>query len=138
MIHPEKVAEKVGALLKAETKLENKTCQILKKRTLEIYTQNTNYICSLELDISFCRPQEDGTAINKAEIFLLPEELPAFSYTLKKHLIPFPTDFSQKIVSNPYMLSVSLNSKEPPACFAERLSIALEAISESNGRVYIN
>jgi hypothetical protein len=134
----EEVAEKVGMLLKSEVELQPKGCIIKKKRTLEIHANTAFFSCTLDFDISFDRFREDGTAHNKAEIYLLPEEFPCFSSNFNAYPIPLPTDFHQRLISNPNIVCIHLESKERPEYFAERLGAALEVLEELDGRIYMN
>ncbi|MGK7377065.1 DUF1259 domain-containing protein [Planococcus sp. 1R117A] len=134
----EQVAEKVGMLMKSEVELQHGGCIVNKKRTLVIHANTSFFSCTLDLDISFTNLKEDGTAHNKAEIYLLPEEFPCFSFNFKEYPIPLPTDFQQRLISNPNIVCVHLESKERPEDFAERLSAALEVIEQLDGKVYMN
>ncbi|EIM05085.1 hypothetical protein A1A1_18012 [Planococcus antarcticus DSM 14505] len=126
----EAAAEKAGQLLNAEIEqLGGKVC-FKKQRRLEIQTDSKCFICTLDLDLSFEHFQEDGFAFNQAEIFLLPEEVPAFTCVLSEHLIPFPTEYRQWTILNPNIASVCMEATEPPAHFAERLSVALQAFDQ--------
>lgn len=121
-------AEKVAALMKANFDLVAYECQIKKNRTFSILTNKASYNCTLELAISFEQLADNGYACNKAEILLLPEELPAFSFTLKEHAIPLPADSCQKLLANPRLISYYIETLEPPENFATRLSAAFKTI----------
>lgn len=134
----EQIAEKVGMLMKAETDLQGGRCFIKKKRTLEIQANSSCFICTLDMDISFRHLKEDGVALNEAEIYLLPEEFPAFVENLRKYPIPLPTNYSQRLAANPNLVCIKMESKEPPEHFAERLSATLNVIEEIGNTVYLN
>lgn len=124
----ETVAEKVGRLLNGEIEQVGEKIFIKKQRTIEIHAENNRFSCTLELDISFEYLQTDGSAFNKAEIFLLPEEFPAFTSALSEHRIPFPTVYRQWREANPNIIRVYMESTEPPEEFAERLSAAMNVL----------
>ena len=126
----EAAAKKAGQRLDAEIEQQGEKVLLKKQRTLEILAENNRFTCTLELDISFDQFQDNGSAFNKAEIFLLPEEFPAFTFALSEHPIPFPSDYRQWTISNPNIISVCLESKEPPEHFAERLAAALQVIDQ--------
>ena len=126
----ESASEKAAQLLNAEIELQAEKVLIKKQRTLEIFANNNLFTCTLDLDISFDHFQDNGSAFNQAEIFLLPEEFPAFTFALREHPIPFPTDYRQWTVTNPSIISVCLESREPPEHFAERLAAALHVIEQ--------
>lgn len=126
----EVAGEKVGLLLNAEIEMEAEKCIIKRNRSLEIQRDNACFDCTLELDISFEQFQDNGSAFNQAEILLLPEELLAFTFALSEHRILFPTEYQQWQVTNPNIVSVCIESREPPEHFAERLSAALQVIEQ--------
>lgn len=126
----ETTAEKAGQLLKAEVEQQGEKILLKRQRTLEIFAENNRFSCTLELDISFEHLRKDGYAFNKAEIFLLPEEFPAFTSALSEHRIPFPSAYRQWQDVNPNIISFCMESSEPPDHFAERLAAAL-AVLES-------
>lgn len=134
----EHLAEKVGALMKAETEFQGGRCYIKKKRSLEIRASKSCFICTLDLDISFRHVKEDGTALNVAEIYLLPEEFPTFVENLRNYPIPLPTNYSQRTAANPNLICIHMESKEPPEHFAERLSATLEVLEELGNQLYLN
>ena len=134
----EQLSEKVGMLMKAETELQSGRCVVKKKRTLEIRASQSCFICTLDMDISFRHLKEDGTALNEAEVYLLPEEFPAFIENLKNHPIPLPTNYSQKLAANPNLVCIRMESTEPPEHFAERLEATLEVLEGIGNQVYLN
>lgn len=134
----EQVAEKVGMLMKAEVELQGGRCVIKKNRTLQIQASTSCFICTLDMDISFRHLKEDGMALNEAEIYLLPEEFPAFIENLRNYPIPLPTNYSQRLASNPNLVCINMQSKEPPEHFVERLSAVLNMLEEIGNTVYLN
>lgn len=133
----EKVAEKVGHLLEAEPEIEMDSCWIRKKRTLAIHSSDKCSVCTLEMGISFEKLQKDGTATNKAEIYLLPEEFTHFLKILEEHPLPLPTDYSQWLDGNPDIICMHMTSKELPAHFAERLATALKLLNQVNREIFL-
>lgn len=132
----EEIAEKVGHLLDAETEIELDCCLIRKERTLQIQSNQHCFTCKLDLDISFKHLKEDGIAVNKAEICLVPEEFTDFLKILRSHPIPLPTDYSQWLEENPNLICVHMESKEPPEHFAERLATALQSLNQVDREIF--
>lgn len=126
----EAAKEKVAQLLDAEIEQEPGLVIVKKKRMLEIVADSQRFFCVLDHDISFEENFKDGAARNKAEVFLLPEEYPAFFLALSEYPIPIPPDFRQWQNVNPHIISVCLESVEPPEHFAERLAAALNVLEQ--------
>ncbi len=122
------LAERIGELLEAETDTTEIECLVKKSRTITIHLSKRSFDCTLEHDISFKNLKPDGTALNEADIFLLPEELSTFMDILQHHPIALPTEFGQSVDTNPNVICLSLTAEEPPEHFAERLAAALRAL----------
>ena len=124
----EDMANEVASLLNAEIELTENGCVVKKKRRLDIHSGQNNFSCILELDISFKNLKKNGHALNKAEILLLPEELPAFTAAWSNFAIPLPVNFRQHCEKNPNIVCLHLETTECPRNFAARLSASLLAL----------
>lgn len=127
---PVPVHEKVAHILEASIEENTGKFHVVKKRIIEISVEKHTFTCMLEHDISFEGVLKDGCALNKAEIFLLPEEYPTFFSALSRHTIPFPVQYRQWQRVNPHIISVCMESIEPPEDFAKRLATALQIIEK--------
>lgn len=132
------VAEKVGEILNSEGKLQAGKCIINKRRTLTIFAEDRQFSCTLDFDISFKQLRQDGTATNRAEVFLLPEEVPVFLASIRQYPIALPTKYSQHMTINPNIVSVYMESREIPEHFAKRLSSALAILEQQKAGTYSN
>ncbi|ANU21954.1 DUF1259 domain-containing protein [Planococcus donghaensis] len=128
----ERLAEQVGVLLNAEVEVQNGECLIKKTRAINISSQNKNFNCVLDHDISFKNLKEDGTALNEAGILLLPEELALFTDTLHQQAIPLPINYQQRVDINPNIVCIYMSSEESPEDFATRLSAVFNAIEQNS------
>nr|WP_251047696.1 hypothetical protein [Planococcus sp. ISL-110] len=100
-----------------------------KKRTIKL--QKSPEMCvswSLDLNVSCRLASGHWEAVNEAEIFLLPEELPVFTRALIEHPILLPTSYSQHLSMERGMYCIRLTSYELPEDFAERLFEALSVL----------
>lgn len=127
----EQVAERVGVILAADSRLEAGKCIIQKKRTITLYTADSHYTHTLDFAISFKNFQADGTALNKAQIYLLPEEFPYFVDTLRKYPCPLPPHHKLRVRQGWNMICFTVKTKEAPDHFAQRLSAALKVVEQS-------
>ncbi|MGB6406285.1 MAG: hypothetical protein WBF39_02340 [Planococcus donghaensis] len=128
----ERLAEQVGVLLNAEVEIQNGECLIKKTRAINISSQNKNFNCVLDHDISVGNLKEDGTALNQAGILLLPEELTLFTNALNEHPIPLPINYQQRVDINPNIVCIYMSSEESPEDFATRLSAVFSAIEQKS------
>lgn len=124
-------AETLANIMDADVTVDSEKCQVEKKRTVK--AQKSTKVCvhwSLDLSVSFSEFTDNGAALNEAEVFLLPEELPIFTLSLLQHPILFPINYSQQVSMERGMYCVRIISKESPEHFAERLSDALRALEK--------
>lgn len=124
----QETANEVATLLNADIEVTGEACFVKKKRCLNIHTDQKNFSCILELDISFKNLKNNGLALNTAEILLLPEELPAFTAAWSSFDLPLPVNFKQRCETNPNIVCLHLETTECPKDFAARLSAALHAL----------
>ena len=120
--------EKVKAYLDAEVETIAGQTFVKKSREMKIFREQQCFTCIIEHDISFGKVNADGTALNRAEIFLLPEEYPSFLFAWKSFRIPLPTDYRQWQQVNPHIVSMCVESVEAPEDFAARLSAAFSSL----------
>ena len=128
MAHLRETAAEVASLMNADTEIIGETCFIKKKRHLNIHTDLKDFSCILDLDISFRKLKNNGEASNRAEILLLPEELPAFTEAWSSFAVPLPVNFKQFCETNPNIVSLHLETTECPKIFAARLASSLKAL----------
>lgn len=122
------LADTLSRILMTQVNKMNGKYLMKKTREIAITEKDQVFDCVLEMDIS-CEPYLDSRySVNKAEILLTPEELPAFSAALRDYKIAFPLNTKQHVVTNPNIVCLFMESEEPADQFAERLAAALTVI----------
>ncbi|MFD1031348.1 hypothetical protein [Metaplanococcus flavidus] len=120
-------AENENGFMDIEVELNTEFWRLKKKRLSKLRKLRKKHV-----DWSFADPfkifRHDEEALNKAEIYLLPEELPNFTRTLIEHPKSFPINYSQHMSIERGIYCLRLNSKEPFEDFAARLSKALSVL----------
>ncbi|MBT2570839.1 DUF1259 domain-containing protein [Planococcus sp. ISL-110] len=114
--------------LDAEVEVTSNLFLVKKIRNLIVKSDNSKFSFKVGCDITFQAMQQSGKTINNAEILLLPSELPVFLSALINHASPLPNNYSQRLVMEPDVYCLYLESRELPEIFAERLAAALKAI----------
>lgn len=105
--------------------------RLRKIRTIQVEKRpDINVTWSLDLDVSSRVSNNGRKESNRAEVFLLHEELPVFTQALIAHRIPFPTCYSQQLSRERGMYCLRLASQEPFEDFAERLSESLGVLGK--------
>lgn len=64
-----------------------------KQRELAIKTGNSTLCFKIDYEITFQNIHQQGKMLNKAELLLLPEELPVFSSALISQSVSLPTNY---------------------------------------------
>lgn len=126
-------AKAIGNILEADVAVISQKCQMDKKRTVKV--KKSSKVCvhwSLDLSVSFTGLTDNGEAVNKAEVFLLPEELPVFTLSLLQHPILLPTNYSQQVSMERGMYCMRIIAEESPENFAQRLSDTLQALEKES------
>ena len=118
----------LAKVLGAEVEVSGTLFLAKKTRKLVIKSENSEFSFKMDCDISFKATQQSGITINHAEILLLPQELPIFLSALINHADPLPSNYSQRLVMEPNVYCLYLESRELPETFAERLATALKTI----------
>ncbi|MGM0896468.1 MAG: hypothetical protein ACQEV0_01135 [Bacillota bacterium] len=122
------IADEVQRMLNARCDYREGKYHFTKTKKLEIFLGSSFFVFKLDMEISFEHFQQDGSAVNKAGVYMLPEEVLAFEDTLRRFPIPLPIAFRQCIHMNQHVIEVAIESLEPPRDFAQRLAAALKEI----------
>ncbi|MGH2317895.1 DUF1259 domain-containing protein [Planococcus sp. SE5232] len=99
-----------------------------KQRELAIKTGNSTLCFKIDYEITFQNIHQQGKMLNKAELLLLPEELPVFSSALISQSVSLPTNYTQRLVMETDVFCLYMESQELPELFAERFAAALKAV----------
>lgn len=122
----------MAAILKnalgAEVEVLDHCLSVKKTRNITIKSGDSSFSFKVDCDIAFHTTHQQAMTLNKAEILLLPEELSIFTTALISHGTPLPNNYSQRLVMEPNVSCLYMESRELPERFAERLAAALKAI----------
>ncbi|QHJ70588.1 hypothetical protein [Planococcus halotolerans] len=122
-------AETDNGFMGTEVELDTEFLKLHKKRLIKIRkSSHARAKLSLELTIPLKIFRDDMEAVNEAEIFLLPKELPVFTQALIRHPILLPISFSQHMSMERGIYCIRLKSQEPYEDFAARLYAALRKL----------
>ncbi|ANU18401.1 hypothetical protein BBI11_15745 [Planococcus maritimus] len=120
------IADEVQRTLKARCEYREGKFHFTKTKKLEVFQGPSLFVFTLDMEISFEHFQQDGAAINWARVYILPEEVLAFTHTLRRFPISLPIAFRQHTQMNQHIVEIVLESLEPPGHFARRLDAALK------------
>lgn len=122
------VAEILEKILEAPVDVLGDLYVVNKQRDLAIKSGDFTLWFKIDYEITFQDLQQQGKTLNKAEILILPEELPVFSSALISQAASLPNNYTQRLIMEPNVYCLYMESRERPELFAERLASALKAI----------
>ncbi|WP_039862739.1 hypothetical protein [Planococcus donghaensis] len=128
-----KTTATISSLLGGELEFYDDVWHLEKRREVKVQTSSELFVhWSLDLSVTYEMTSAYDKAINRAEVFLLPEELPVFINELIKHPLYFPSSYSQQMSTERGMFCLRITSHESPEHFAIRLSDSLRTLEENS------
>ena len=124
----ETVAEILEKTLEAPVEVLGDLYVVIIQRDMAIKSGECTMLFKIENEITFQDLHQHGKMLNKAEILLLPEELPVFSSALISQGASLPINYTQRLIMELDVYSLYMESWELPEQFAGRLAAALKAI----------
>lgn len=126
----EEIAKRFGEILGAETEASDGIAEASKPRNLEVTVQGRPFRSELSMEIHFESLEDDGTALNHAEIVLLPEEVPDFTRALGKNDLTISALHNHWLFAEPSIKYLHVQSVERPEEFAQKLAESLKVLKE--------
>ncbi len=126
----QEIAKTFGDILGVETEVEDGMCEAEKERDLDVTVQGRPFKSELSMEIHFESLEEDGTALNHAEIVVLPEEIPDFTRALGKNDLTITALHNHWLFAEPNIKYLHVQAVEKPEDFARKLSNAISVLKD--------
>lgn len=126
----EDIAKKFGEILGAEPEVEDGMIEIEKERDLDVKVQGRPFKSELKMEIHSESLEEDGTALNHAEIVVLPEEIPDFTRALGKNDLTITALHNHWLFAEPNIKYLHVQSVEEPEMFAKKLAESIKVLQQ--------
>lgn len=123
-------AQQVSILLNMEQNSEGERYVFSRTRTIEIGEEELVRTCLFDLTVSFKQYQNNGFALNQAEVYLRAEECEEFLSILIQHESPLPNDYHQWQEEKAGIVCMHMEATEPPESFAARLAKAIRHLEQ--------
>ncbi|SFE97601.1 DUF1259 domain-containing protein [Alteribacillus iranensis] len=120
----ENIAKRFGEILGAEAEAEDGMGEVEIERDLDVTVQGRPFKSELSMEIHFESLEKDGTALNHAEIVLLPEEIPEYTRALGKNDLTITALHNHWLFAEPNIMYLHVQSVEKPEEFAKKLAAA--------------
>ncbi|WP_088006889.1 DUF1259 domain-containing protein [Indiicoccus explosivorum] len=128
----EETAKRFGDILgtKAEAQADKGVVEAPISRDLSVTVQGRPFKSELDMEIHFEALEDDGTALNHAEIVLLPDEVPGFTRALGENSLTISALHNHWLYAEPAIMYLHVQSVEKPEDFAEKLKKSFSALNK--------
>ncbi|WP_240374393.1 DUF1259 domain-containing protein [Bacillus piscicola] len=126
----QQVAERFGEILGAEAEVDGDMAEMEIERDLKVTVQGRPFKSELSMEIHFEALESDGTALNHAEIVLLPEEIPDFTRALGKNDLTITALHNHWLYAEPSIKYLHIQSVEKPEEFAQKLANSIKVLKK--------
>ncbi|MCY9266215.1 DUF1259 domain-containing protein [Bacillus licheniformis] len=117
-----------GHILNGEPHIEHGVCSVSIKRNLRVAIQGRPSRGVGMEEIMFESLDQNGIALNMAEVAILPEEVPLFTKKLVDQGIIISALHNHWIFTEPNILYIHFQSVEPQLTFAKKTAAALSVL----------
>ncbi|MGO4901372.1 DUF1259 domain-containing protein [Bacillus sp. GM2] len=122
------LCQQFGHILNGEPHIEHGVCSVSIKRNLRVTIQGRPSKGVGMEEVMFESLDQNGTALNMAEVAILPEEIPLFTKKLVDQGIIISALHNHWIFTKPNILYIHFQSVEPPLTFARKTAAALSVL----------
>ncbi|NMD71192.1 DUF1259 domain-containing protein [Bacillus sp. DNRA2] len=122
------IGNQIGKIFHTKCKIKADTCSVELHRDFKVLVQGRPSQSVTPVGISFESLDQNGVALNLAEITLLQEEIPGFISAVVKQGLIVSALHNHWIFTNPTLFYLHLQSVEPPLDFAKKLSQAFRTL----------
>ncbi|MBU8683982.1 DUF1259 domain-containing protein [Bacillus haynesii] len=122
------LCRQIGHILNGEAHIEHGVCSVSIKRNLRVTIQGRPSRGVGMEEIMFESLDQNGIALNMAEVAILPEEVPLFTKKLVDQGIIISALHNHWMFTEPNILYIHFQSVEPPLPFARKTAAALSVL----------
>lgn len=119
-----RTALKISKLIDSEVKWASGIWSFRKEREVKLEDNLSGFCCSLNTNVSFYEIHSGVATVNLAEVYLLPEEVPAFALALRQQSFLLPPNYFQQVSKGHGICLMEIESFEPVENFVGRLNEA--------------
>ncbi|UOQ45134.1 DUF1259 domain-containing protein [Halobacillus salinarum] len=123
------ICEQFGHIIGGKGKMENGVCSVNLHRKMKVFVQGRQSTSVLPAGAVFESMDNEGNALNLAEIAILQEEIPSFTQAAVQQGLIISALHNHWIFITPFILYIHLQSVEPPLSFAKKLRYALSHLT---------
>ena len=115
------IGNQFASILKGKCKINQGICSVELKRQFTVRVQGRQSRSVVPVGITFESLDQNGVALNLAEITLLEEEVPKFVHSVVMQRMIVSALHNHWILTEPAILYLHIQSVEPPIDFARKI-----------------
>ncbi|MCJ8007731.1 DUF1259 domain-containing protein [Lederbergia wuyishanensis] len=123
------LCDQFSAIFNTKSKISHGVCSVSLHRNFSVTVQGRTTTSVVPVSVSFEALDQNGNALNLAEIAILEKEVPSFMYSVVQHGLIVSALHNHWIFVNPNILYMHIQSVEPPLQFGRKLVNAFSALS---------
>ena len=115
--------------LGGKSKVDEGVCTVSFHRNFQATVQGKPRKSFIPADVLFESVDQNGNALNLAEIALLEQEIPAFMQAVVQQGLIVSALHNHWLFTNPTIMYIHIQSVEPPVDFAQKMAYAFTLLS---------
>ncbi|WP_442599748.1 DUF1259 domain-containing protein [Neobacillus sp. D3-1R] len=115
------LCDQFAKTLNGKSKVKHGVCSVTLNRHLKVMVQGKLSSSVTPIEVLFESLDENGNALNLAEIAILQEEIPMFMHSVVQQGLIVSALHNHWLYMNPLVLYLHIQSVEPPLSFAQKI-----------------
>jgi hypothetical protein len=118
-----------AGILRGNSKVEKGVCTVSFHRNIKVTVQGRPSTSVVPAGVLFESLNENGTALNLAEIAILESEIPVFMHSITQQGLIVSALHNHWLYMQPTIMYIHIQSVEPPLDFARKLAYSFTLLS---------
>lgn len=123
------LCDQFAKILNGKSEIKQGVCSVSLNRDIKVTVQGKTSSSVTPIEVLFESLDQNGNALNLAEIAILQEEIPMFMHSVVQQGLIVSALHNHWLYSNPMILYLHIQSVEPPVNFANKLRHSFSYLS---------
>lgn len=123
------LCQQFAVALGGKSKVDEDVCTVSFHRNFQATVQGKPRKSFIPADVLFESVDQNGNALNLAEVALVEQEIPAFMQAALQQGIIVGALHNHSLFTNPTIMYIHIQSVEPPVDFAQKMAYAFTLLS---------
>ena len=116
------LCDQFAGIFNAKSKVKNGVCSVSLHRNIKVLVQGRPGNSVVPADVLFESLDQNGNALNLAEIAILQEEIPGFMHSIVQQGLIVSALHNHWLYMTPMIMYIHIQSVEPPLNFAKKMA----------------